>query len=33
MLVLFKLNYNLREYIQQNHNNLTWEKEFKLFMV
>jgi serine/threonine protein kinase len=30
MLVLYKLNYNLREYIQQNHNKLTWEKRIQI---
>ncbi|GBC06866.1 hypothetical protein RclHR1_07100002 [Rhizophagus clarus] len=30
MLVLFKLRNNLREYLQQNHNKLTWEKRIQI---
>ncbi|GET66834.1 kinase-like domain-containing protein [Rhizophagus irregularis DAOM 181602=DAOM 197198] len=30
MLVMFKLHNNLREYLQQNHNNLTWKRRFQI---
>ncbi|GES78424.1 kinase-like domain-containing protein [Rhizophagus clarus] len=30
MLVLFKLRNNLREYLQQNHNKLTWERRITI---
>ncbi|GES78430.1 kinase-like domain-containing protein [Rhizophagus clarus] len=30
MLVLFKLNNNLKEYLQQNYNKLTWEKRIQI---
>jgi serine/threonine protein kinase len=30
MLVMHKLDYNLREYLQQNHNKLTWERRMKI---
>ncbi|PKC51728.1 hypothetical protein RhiirA1_483125 [Rhizophagus irregularis] len=30
MLVINKLDVNLREYLQQNHNQLTWEERIKI---
>ena len=30
MLVIYKLDTNLKEYLQQNHNNLTWEKRIQI---
>ncbi|PKK72597.1 kinase-like protein [Rhizophagus irregularis] len=30
MLVIFKLHNNLREYLQQNHNKLTWERRIQI---
>jgi serine/threonine protein kinase len=30
MLVMDKLDYNLREYLQQNHNKLTWERRMNI---
>jgi serine/threonine protein kinase len=30
MLVMHKSDYNLREYLQQNHNNLTWGRRMKI---
>ncbi|GES78403.1 kinase-like domain-containing protein [Rhizophagus clarus] len=30
MLVIYKLDFNLKEYLQQNHNKLTWEKKIQI---
>jgi serine/threonine protein kinase len=30
MLVLYRLDFNLREYLQQNHNKLTWERRIQI---
>jgi serine/threonine protein kinase len=30
ILVLYKLDFNLREYLQQNHNKLTWERRIQI---
>jgi len=30
MLVMYKLDINLKEYLQQNHNKLTWEKRIQI---
>ncbi len=30
MLVMYKLDTNLKEYLQQNHNKLTWEKRIQI---
>ena len=32
MLVMFPMDIDLRNYLQQNHNQLTWKKELELLM-
>ena len=33
MLVIFKLDTNLKEYLQQNHNKLTWKERIKIIFI